>query len=448
MDPSRIGEQDRHPADDARLRALAFSVFFLGFAGQAFRNLLDWPGFILVALIATSTVVAALWQVRRQAARHVALPLAGFLLVAGASLLWSYYQWTTLLGLLILGSTTLAGFTLAVVLPWQRLLGIFAGAITSILALSLAFELFVSVGLGTRLAPLFLPQRTDFPGAYYWSENRLFDLGPIQGIVGNRNLLAFIAVLALVACIAKLRIGTRHPEVFGAGIALSVVTFALTRSATVVVLILLLAALTGALAVVRRVAPPHRPGFYVGAGGLALGAGGLILAHAHLALGLLGRTGTSERTDIWRTVAALAEQRPLLGWGWVSYWAPWIHPYAGLIEIDGVQYLQAHNALLDVWLQLGLLGVVAALALAVPLAVTAWRRAVRAGPGGPAVLAWSRLMLVAALFGQSFTESRLLVEGNWLLLTLLATELLPVADLLAQRAVQHQHYLQVLSGKP
>ena len=74
-------------------------------------------------------------------------------------------------------------------------------------------------------------------------------------------------------------------------------------------------------------------------------------------LGLFGKSDDlTGRLDIWNAVIGLAAQRPWFGWGWVGYWPPWVEPFDGLAVRNGVEYLQAHNAWLDVWLQLGIVG--------------------------------------------------------------------------------------------
>jgi O-antigen ligase len=158
---------------------------------------------------------------------------------------------------------------------------------------------------------------------------------------------------------------------------------------------------------------------------------------------LLSLFGKSEdltgRFDIWHSVIGLAVQRPVFGWGWVSYWAPWVEPFNGLAVRKGVEYLQAHNAWLDVWLQLGVVGVVAFAALALS---TLWRAWFLAVDRPVAVLPLSEtpglrptsgyrylpypassqlpLLLIVALLAQSLAESRLLIEYGWLLLVLFA----------------------------
>ena len=80
--------------------------------------------------------------------------------------------------------------------------------------------------------------------------------------------------------------------------------------------------------------------------------------------GLLGKSGDlTGRLETWVKVIDLAEQRPWFGWGWISYWAPWVDPFRGLVIRDGVQYLQAHNAYLDIQMQLGIPGLLALVAV-------------------------------------------------------------------------------------
>jgi O-antigen ligase len=106
----------------------------------------------------------------------------------------------------------------------------------------------------------------------------------------------------------------------------------------------------------------------------------------------------------------------------VSYWVPWVKPFKGLAERKGVEYLQAHNAWLDVWLQLGIIGLVILICLVVTTFGRAWIAAVdrpRFGIADTApysALTLLPLLVLAALIAQSAAESRLLVESGWMLL--------------------------------
>ena len=122
----------------------------------------------------------------------------------------------------------------------------------------------------------------------------------------------------------------------------------------------------------------------------------------------------------------LAQQRPVFGWGWVSYWAPWVKPFKGLATRNGVEYLQAHNAWLDVWLQLGIVGLVVFILLVLSTFGRTWFLAVDrprttvADDRPYTATALLPVLLLAALIAQSFAESRLLIEGGWAILVTLA----------------------------
>ena len=270
------------------------------------------------------------------------------------------------------------------------------------------------------------------PQAFYWSRGLLFHGGQIQGIQGNSNLLAMVALLALVVFGIQLadrtvRRGTAH-HLAGRRRAL---TFALTRSSTVI----------ARRARHRRscwLRPLDAPGGPRppdarstsrprGSSWWSLGLG---IAFASRIPALLGKSeDLTGRLTIWNQVIGLAQQRPVFGWGWVSYWAPWVKPFEGLAKRNGVGLPPGAQR------------------VARRLAAARDRRARDLHPAGahhartqlvprrgpPAIRACGRaepytaltllpLLLLAALIAQSFAESRLLIEAGWALLVVLAVK--------------------------
>ncbi|MDO9591307.1 MAG: O-antigen ligase family protein, partial [Microcella sp.] len=162
-------------------------------------------------------------------------------------------------------------------------------------------------------------------------------------------------------------------------------------------------------------------------GATALAAAGVValaLALREQLLTLLGRSDDlTGRLDIWAAVTELINQRPVLGWGWVSYWAPWVEPFNDLVVINGVRYLQAHNAWLDVMLQLGMLGLIVFTILIVTTGarVLSWSVDVPLGDHTPTpALRLLPGLLLTVLLVHSLTESRLLIEAGFVLLVYLA----------------------------
>jgi len=117
-------------------------------------------------------------------------------------------------------------------------------------------------------------------------------------------------------------------------------------------------------------------------------------------------------------VLGLIWERPLQGWGWISYWVPGVKPYDGLVVIKKVPYYQAHNAYLDTWLQLGIIGLLLLLALIVFTFVKLWRLGVR--HTNPLYL-WPMLVFFGVL-AQNLTESRMLLELGWAMIVMFAVK--------------------------
>jgi O-antigen ligase len=126
----------------------------------------------------------------------------------------------------------------------------------------------------------------------------------------------------------------------------------------------------------------------------------------------------SGRFDIWQTVFGLVIEKPIEGWGWIGYWIPGVEPWEGLIEINGVPMYQAHNALLDIWVQLGVVGLAAMIWLLIQSFIRLWRIAVR----HTSPLYLYPLFIFLVITAQSLTESRLLIEISWILLVLVSVK--------------------------
>ncbi len=415
--------------------AYAIVVFVFTLASNGARNLLGWPGFIAAAIVLAAIGGIMFLKMRPERFRWYRLPspIYLFLALAALSILWSQYRLESLLGVVAQLLTTLIAVALAFILTWHETLRTLGTALRYVIGLSFLFELFVAVFVKHPVLPWWLEltaeQEEKTPKLLYWSRDLLFEGGPIQGLVGSSTLFGFIGLIGLIIFAIQLRarLITRFAGWFW--VAMSLATLALTRSATVTVaLVAVVIALAFALWA-RRSGPVGRlPVYITGAVVLAAIAGVALFARTWV-FSLLGKSSDlTGRVDTWEGVISLAQQRPWFGWGWISYWAPWVEPFKSLDVQGGIQVMSAHNAWLDVWLQLGIAG----LLLFVPLvALTLWRvwfRAVdqpRRGYGPPLPYATSALwpfLLMVALVVQSFAESRILIESGWLLLIMLAAK--------------------------
>ena len=419
------------PAVQSRFVVSTFAtlVLFTLFAGQFWRSLFGWWGFGVIAIALLAGSIVGLVQLKPDW-NWTRFPksVGAFLVLATLSLAWSNYLGASLIGVTLQWATTISAVFLALCLSWAELLRALGGALRWVLALSLVFETVVAVFIRHPVLPFWVDYGSGkVPQAFYWSRALLLHGGPIEGIVANRNLLGFVALLAVIVFAVQFSAGTARRGWGVAWLVLAALMLALTRSTTVslaagVVAVVLVFALW-----TRRRGPQGRRPVYLVAAASVVAAGAAVAVFTPQLLAVFGKSpDVTGRIDIWRGVIEAANQRPVFGWGWVSYWAPWAEPFKGLAVRKGVVYLQAHDAWLDVWLQLGIIGLIVFAALVLSTLWRSWFLAVDRPRRGIAdtepyaVSALLPLLLLAALLAQSVAESRMLIESGWVLLVVLA----------------------------
>jgi exopolysaccharide production protein ExoQ len=288
---------------------------------------------------------------------------------------------------------------------------------------SFIFEIIVALIIKHPILPPFreFVSFTNIPkdsGVLNWDENLLLQGGPIQGFMGNRNLLGFVALLLIVTSLLLL-IDKQITHWLGlSGIALGLIAHFLTRSATIGLALAAIALVLVGIYLIRKTPEKQKRltswifvAFCIVSGIVAL------KNTDHLFSAFDRDPNLTHRTDIWHQVITVALQRPE-GWGWVSYWPVWKAPFKDLITLGGVPVSQAHNAFLDTWLQLGLFGVGLLIAIALFILSSSWRL-IEHSRAGESILPAGLFLLAGCLFFQALTESRLLLEGNWALLVIL-----------------------------
>jgi len=358
--------------------------------------------------------------------------LLGFMLLSTA---WSAYPAQTLLGYLGTLIATAFGLFLVATYSWRQLLAMFSRVFWFILAASFAFEVYAAKVVQGPIAPIFKNYKGPVPpsGAYYWTQGWLFKGARIQGIVGNANLLAYIAMLGFIMFAIRLSIKSGKVWFNISGLLMATAAFALTRSAGIgfAMSLAFVVALVALLVEGHDRETRHR---YYRVAWTIFGIGAFfVLVYRAQIFTLIGKSpDMTGRLDIWKAVLGLISQRPVLGWGWISYWMPGVKPYEGLIVRDNVTYYQAHNSYLDVWLQLGVFGFILFVSMLVITFIKLWRLAVR--HTSPLYL-WPILVFVA-LLGQNFTESRMIIELGWLLVLIFAIKVNEPAETLEPRGAE------------
>jgi O-antigen ligase len=408
--------------------AFAATLLFVVFAGDGVSNLLSYYGWAAVCAATGAWGISILVRARPSFRRT---PPGLWLLLTWClvSLAWSHWRVATISSLLAQVLCTLVAFVVSSTLSWRRIVDALSLALRWVLSLSLVVEFVVAVVVRHPVYPVW----TDYgdrkvPDAFAFSRAELLTGGRIQGLPGNANLLAMVALLAAIAVGIQLA-ERRMKRVRATGwLVVAALVFLLTRSSTVIVAAVVVAVVLFAALAIRRIPTRKRtPWYLLGLGAVAVVAAVVVVARGPL-LDALGKSSDlTGRGQIWAQVwNELVVHHPVVGWGWIGYWWPAVSPLNHLHVQNGVTYLQAHNAYLDMWMQIGAIGLALFLVYVVGAVVRSWWNAtaishdteLRPKPFDPVSLA--AILLVTALLVQSFAESRLLYEGNWILFAILA----------------------------
>jgi exopolysaccharide production protein ExoQ len=232
-----------------------------------------------------------------------------------------------------------------------------------------------------------------------------------RGIFTNRNSLAPVAGVAILIGVSLMLDRRRRPLIVGAVLLFISLVVMLGSGSRTAWLATGASGSAAALVVFARVGwDRFGREALVAAGGMAA-AGGMVAVVA--ANSLWNESTFIQRRKIWSLVWDRIGDRPLHGHGWFNVW--------GVPEFTSADPLlqkgSAHGSFLEVWLGLGLIGLVPFLVivgLALYGTVTdAWRR--------PSVATWTWLALVLFLIVENLTESFVLwFSYNWVLLMVAA----------------------------
>ncbi|WP_314506522.1 O-antigen ligase family protein [uncultured Microbacterium sp.] len=412
------------------LRAWCVFVVFTALSGTAWINAIgELPTAIIT--IAGGLLSIGLWFAVRPPVQWRRLPWFTIAYVAWAalSIIWSHWREATAVTLLLLVITTLQGLFIGSVLTWRELVRTIASALKWVMALSLVFELWVSVFIRGPLLPGFvIPSEPADDPIVYWSRDNLFDGGRIQGIMGNANLLGPVALLAVIVFSIRLAAGAPRRTLLGVWIALSAYLFYRASSATAYVAALAVAIVLVTVLLMRRARRPgERTRYYIAYAVIGLGGALTFWLLRGQIFTALGRSADlTGREAIWEKVLARAVEHPLIGWGFSTPWVTGDPAFDGWIIDHGQTVMQAHNMWLDVFLQLGLVGVFLMGMLYLAFIWRSWFFAVDRPrwdlrddrPYSPLTLLPT--LVAAILLVQGLAESGPLLLWGWLFVVMLA----------------------------
>ncbi|MFJ2505653.1 O-antigen ligase family protein [Microbacterium sp. AGC62] len=362
----------------------------------------------LATIIAVLCVLGAaiLWVRRDELSplRIAPSSLFAFLGWALVSMVWTTDRSDTFFGWMSLFGYAFLAITIGHIRDTLQTVRAIGDTLRALLALSLGVEILSGILL-------------DVPFTFLAIQGDLAAGGPVQGLFGSRNMLGFVAVIALITFVIEWRTQSVNAPLAVVSVGLAGSLAFLSASPTVLVLAVAVGIVTLALTIVRHTSPARRNLVQWMLGVLVALALTIAFALRHQIIALLDAgSDFSMRASLWNTILDFVALKPIQGWGWFGDWARGEYPFTYInFQLDD-HHQSALNAFFDVLLQLGAAGLVLFLLLGGVALIRSWlvasvRRSV--------VYAWTPIILVTLAVDSMF-ESFTLVGAGWFMLVLCA----------------------------
>lgn len=308
--------------------------------------------------------------------------------VALASLAWSAFPLTTLRNGIGFVGTTLFGLYLATYYTHEELLRLLAKVMLLLTAVQLVFAIIE-------------------PSSLSGHENA------VAGAFATKNTAGRTMALAAMILMLQALSANTYRIIWWIGYAVSVALALLSSSATALILCIVIPCLIPVFRSLRlriTLLVPLVALLVVVGAGLSI----WLFRESETLLGALGKDVTlTGRSGLWLLVWEVAKQRPWIGYGYGGFWSSWDSPAAVIWVTLKWAAPHAHNGLLDLWLQLGIVGVIT-FGMSLWSVVATALRVLRRGRTYASLLPG---LFLAFLFVSNTVSSALMVQNNilWVL---------------------------------
>jgi O-antigen ligase len=450
-----LTSKQEHKSLGGKVPRTAFAIGYLSLALVAVGDALFAQEYLYLtpywlvwyALSAVAVVGSAYYFFKshwRRVFGQIPIELTLLIALMLGSVLWSAYPGQTISSFLIQIAVMIAALFMIAIFTWRQILNIFANTIRAIIFGALSYELFLSI-----LAFMAQASILGVDDNFYQSIRNIGqvpDGRTIDELLLRNSFMGSWALMGLITFLVQLGVKKRRIPLTVISILLSLVTIFLSGSAGIVFASVAvgLAAIVSLLAEGKDKETRHR--YYRVAWAISGLAGFLVLIFRRSVFEFLGKSpDMTHRTDIWMSVFGLVSERPLEGWGFIGVWVPGVEPFSGLIVINGIEYFQAHNSYLEMWFQLGAVGLLLFLILLTRTFIKTWRLGVH---HSNVLYLWPLLILVTQLV-RGITESRLLVQSAMLMLIIFAVKSYDPEELLEQNSKKPKRkQLEQISKRP
>jgi O-antigen ligase len=241
----------------------------------------------------------------------------------------------------------------------------------------------------------------------------------IQGLFASRNAVSVICVIALVTFFIEWKTRSVSASIATGSLIGAALCLWLAASPVGFVTAVVVAAGYGILYALRKLPDSSRRGVNIGLLGMGLVSIVAAWAFRGAVIQFLSSSPVMQyRLTLWIELGRIAQMKFLEGWGWVGIWPKKTQPFTVMVNANTTPNSSGLNIYLDVWLQLGLIGLVLFLILLGFAFVRSWRSATTKKSD---VYLWSPLILIALLVS-GLAESSALTLWGWLLVVIIAAQ--------------------------
>lgn len=395
---------------DSSSFAAAYALTAIGalFCAHLLTRLMGPAGF--GAVVGGLCVIGvAMLVVRRAEIRIVQVMPTTLLIFLGwllASAFWAREPVESLSGLISLAAPTVIAIAVAHTRDTLQVVRATGDVLRVLLIGSLAIEVLSGILI-------------DMPITFLGVAGNLAEGGPVQGLFGTRTRLGLVTMIAVISFLVEWRTRSVSTGVAIFSVSLAGVLAVFTASPIVFYLALIAMGATGLLVLVRRLnARRRKVAHWTIAGALVvLGLFAYVFRQAIITR-LNAEPDFLARSQLRNVALNMVELRPVHGWGWYGGWPEGVVPFSVIRTVTGRDHGSALNALLDVLLQVGWVGLVL---FAVFALVALWRAWLTASERRSTVYTWPALILII-LLADSVAESAVLHDFGWFFLVVCATK--------------------------
>jgi exopolysaccharide production protein ExoQ len=183
--------------------------------------------------------------------------------------------------------------------------------------------------------------------------------GPWRGVFAHKQNCAASGMILLVTALHWKAFGAYQKIFRMSALAMCCLVIAMSQSRTGWVLAVVALCLSAALWLLQKMRPPEALLATLLVAVVVGAIGFIVYSHAKLLLPAVGKDMTlSQRTIIWAAAWDTIVQHPLLGYGYAAFWNGLQGASMRIILIADWALSQAQNGYLDIWLQVGVGGVI------------------------------------------------------------------------------------------